>query len=108
MNFSFALAQIEFARAYLLSTLADVDETEWFTMPPGCPTHVAWQVGHAAMAEYGLCLFRQRGRQQVDLELMTSSFRKLFSRGTTPDADAGKYPSAGRFAGRSIACMPRC
>jgi hypothetical protein len=62
-------------------------------MPPGCPTHVAWQVGHLAMAQYGLCLFRQRGRQPVDLELMSSGFRKLFSRGSVPEADAGKYPS---------------
>jgi len=99
MTIGIALSQIEFARGYLLTTLAEMDEAEWFTMPPGCPTHVAWQVGHVAMAEYGLCLFRQRGRQQVDLELMTSSFRKLFSRGTTPEADAGKYPSAAEIRG---------
>lgn len=94
MNLPFALKQIEFARNYTLSTLAEIDESLWFTMPPGCPTHVAWQVGHLAMAEYGLCLFRQRGRQEVDLELMTSGFRKLFSRGSQPEADAAKYPPA--------------
>ena len=94
MNLTFALAQLEFARSYLLSILADVEEADWFTMPAGCPTHVAWQVGHVAMAEYGLCLYRQRGRQPIDLELMSSGFRKLFSRGTVPVADAGKYPSA--------------
>ena len=94
MNLTFALSQIEFARAYMLSILDAIDEAEWFTMPAGCPTHVAWQVGHLAMAEYGLCLFRQRGRQEIDMELMTSGFRKLFSRGTVPEADAGKYPPA--------------
>jgi hypothetical protein len=93
MNLDFAIGQIEFARGYTLSMLNEFDERLWFTMPPGCPTHVAWQVGHLAMAEYGLCLFRMRGRQEVDLELMTSGFRKLFSRGTTPEADAGKYPA---------------
>src|SRR6266404_2876588 len=62
-------------------------------MPAGCPTHVAWQVGHLAMAEYGLGLFRQRGRQEIDAELMSSSFRKQFSRGSVPEADATKYPS---------------
>lgn len=92
MSGELALRQIEFARSYFLATLADVDEADWFTMPPGCPTHVAWQVGHVAMAEYGLCLFRQRGRQEIDLELMSSGFRKLFSRGTLADADASKYP----------------
>jgi hypothetical protein len=94
MNLELALAQISFARTYTLATLEGIDDDEWFTMSAGCPTHVAWQVGHLAMAEYGLCLFRQRGRQEVDLELMSSGFRKLFSRGTVPEADAGKYPAA--------------
>src|SRR6059058_2347111 len=92
MNARFALQQIEFARSYMLAILADINEADWFTMPAGCPTHVAWQIGHLAMAEYGLCLFRQRGRQEIDLELMSSGFRKLFSRGSVPEADASKYP----------------
>ena len=94
MNLQLALQQIEFVRAYTLATLEGIDESDWFTMPPGCPTHIAWQIGHLAMAEYGLCLFRQRGRQEIDLQLMTSSFRKQFSRGTTPGPDAAVYPSA--------------
>lgn len=77
----------------MLGVVAEIDEADWFTMPAGCPTHVAWQVGHLAMAEYGLCLFRQRGRQEIDAELMSSSFRKQFSRGSVPEADASKYPS---------------
>jgi hypothetical protein len=92
MSLELALRQIEFARAYTLATLQDIDQREWFVMPTGCPTHVAWQVGHLAMAEYGLCLFRQRGRREVDLELMTSGFRKRFSRGTVPQPDVAKYP----------------
>ncbi|MEX2174650.1 MAG: DinB family protein [Pirellulaceae bacterium] len=94
MTLNLALQQIEFARGYTLSILAAIDEADWFTMPPGCPTHVAWQVGHLAMAEYGLCLFRMRGRQPIDLELMTGSFRKQFSRGTVPATDSARYPSA--------------
>ena len=94
MSLQLAIQQLEFARSYTLSILVEIDEAAWFSMPPGCPTHVAWQVGHLAMAEYGLCLFRQRGRQEIDLQLMTSGFRKLFSRGTVPEADAGKYPPA--------------
>jgi hypothetical protein len=87
------MQQIEFARSYVLGTLADIEEADWFKMPAGCPTHLAWQVGHLAMAEYGLCLFRQRGRQPEDRELMSNEFRKLFSRGSVPEADTGKYPS---------------
>lgn len=92
-NVKFALEQIQFARNMMLPLLDDVQEADWFAMPGGLPTHLAWQVGHLAMAEYGLALFRIRGRQEVDLDLMTSSFRKLFSRGSVPHSDASKYPS---------------
>jgi uncharacterized damage-inducible protein DinB len=92
-----ALSQIEFARGYTLATLEGIGEEDWFAMPAGGPTHLAWQLGHIAMAEYGLCLFRQRGRQPVDLELMSSSFRKLFSKGSVPEADSSKYPSIGEI-----------
>jgi len=84
-----ALKQIEFARGYTLTLLDDIDEADWFTMPSGCVTHIAWQVGHLAMAQYGLALFRQRGRQPADTELMSSKFRKQFSRGATPDPNSG-------------------
>ncbi len=94
MSLSLALQQIEFARNYTLSLLADIDEGEWFCLSEGCPTHLAWQVGHLAMAEYGLCLYRQRGRQPIDRELMPGEFRKKFSRGSAVESDAGQYPSA--------------
>jgi hypothetical protein len=87
------LEQIKFARVYTLSLLADVDDADWFKMPAGSPTHIAWQVGHIAMAEYGLALFRQRGRKPEDMELMSSTFRKQFSRGSVPDPDPTKNPS---------------
>jgi hypothetical protein len=93
MPFNLAIKQIEFARSYTLSLLAEIADDEWFTMPAGCSTHVAWQIGHLAMAEYGLCLFRQRGRSEVDTTLMTSSFRKAFSRGSIPEPDPAKNPS---------------
>jgi hypothetical protein len=91
------LKQIEFARGYTLSLLADVADADWFAMPPGAASHIAWQMGHIAMAEYGLCLFRQRGRQPEDLELMTSTFRKQFSRGSVPEPDPAKNPSIGEI-----------
>ena len=94
MSLDLAIKQIEFARAYTLSLLADIGPQEWFTVPAGCGTHVAWQVGHLAMAEYGLCLFRQRGRSEIDASLMTSTFRKAFSRGSLPEPDPAKNPGA--------------
>lgn len=88
-----ALASLESARSYTLSLLEDIDSDDWFRMPQGAPTHLAWQIGHLAMAEYGLALFRQRGRQPLDLDLMSSSFRKLFSKGSLPEANPSVYPS---------------
>jgi hypothetical protein len=80
-----ALRQIEFAREYTLSLIDDFDEKQWFTTPQGSVTHLAWQLGHLAVAQYGLCLFRIRGRLPLDSDLMSSTFRKKFSKGTTPD-----------------------
>lgn len=93
MSLELAIKQIEFARSYTLTLLADIGPEEWFTIPSGSSTHVAWQVGHLAMAEYGLCLFRQRGRAEIDTSLMTSSFRKAFSRGSVPESSPAKNPS---------------
>ncbi len=73
------------AREYLLTLLDGLEPADWFWMPLPAVTHIAWQVGHLAMAQYGLCLFRQRGRQPVDSELMSGAFRKRFMKGTTPD-----------------------
>ena len=93
MSLKLAIKQIEFAREYTHSLIDDVEDDVWFTMPDGCATHVAWQVGHLAMAQYGLCLFRIRGRQVEDTELMSSAFRKKYSKGTKPNPDPDANPS---------------
>jgi len=94
-----ARQQIEFARQYTLGMLEDIDPSEWFSQPAGTTTHLAWQVGHLAMAEYGLCLYRQRGRQPSDAQLMSSKFRKTFSRGSTPDPDPDRNPAPAEIRG---------
>jgi len=88
-----AWRRIEFARNYSLLLLEDIRDDEWFWVPDGFTTHVGWQVGHLAMSEYGLTLFRQRGRQDIDSDLMSGKFRKLFMRGAEPKADRDAYPS---------------
>jgi uncharacterized damage-inducible protein DinB len=88
-----ARQQIEFARQYTLSLLADIDPADWLRQPREGVTHVAWQVGHLAMAEYGLCLFRLRGRGADDAQLMSSQFRKKFSKGSSPDPLPQNNPS---------------
>lgn len=87
-----AMRQIEFARGYTLRLLEDLTDDQWFACSVDYPTHVAWQVGHLAMSEYGLTLFRQRGRVSEDLDLMSGKFRKLFLRGSVPKAQRDAYP----------------
>ena len=87
------MRQIEFARNYTMTLLEDLTDDDWFWSPPEYPTHIAWQVGHIAMSEYGLTMFQQRGRMSEDMELMSGKFRKLFLRGTEPKLDAAAYPS---------------
>ena len=93
VNLQTAIDQIEAARQYTNSLLEDIGQKDWFRQPVKGINHVAWQVGHLAMAQYGLVLFRQRGRKFEDTELMSSAFRKKFARGTTPNQDPDFYPS---------------
>ena len=80
-----AIKQISFAQSYTLELLEDIDDADWFAVPEGATTHVAWQVAHLAMARYGLCLFRQRGRADVDRDLLPRGFVKSYGKGSTPD-----------------------
>jgi hypothetical protein len=88
-----AVKQLEFARQYTTGLVADVADDDWFRMPAPGVTHIAWQVAHLAMAEYGLCLYRLRGRRSADLHLMSSDFRKQFSKGSTPSPDPARNPT---------------
>ncbi len=87
-----AWRRIEFARNYSLTLLEGLSDDDWYRSPDQVTTHIAWQVGHLAMSEYGLTLFRQRGRADVDSELMSGKFRKLFMRGTEPQRQRELYP----------------
>ncbi|MEZ6095565.1 MAG: DinB family protein [Pirellulaceae bacterium] len=87
-----AIRHIEGVRAYTHTLLDGLEDSDWFWMPDASITHIAWQVGHIAMAEYGLLLFRQRGRLEIDSELMSGKFRKRFMKGIEPEADRSRYP----------------
>ena len=88
------LRRIQFSRRYMMSMLEGLEESDWFWMPDAYSTHIAWQVGHIAMSHYGLTLFRQRGRAEVDSSLMAGKFRKLFMKGTAPKTDPVYYPTS--------------
>jgi len=76
--------QIIFARENTNLILADISPDRWYEQPVEGVNHVAWQVGHIAMAQYGLALLRQRGRQPLDRELMPKLFMRAFAKDSTP------------------------
>ena len=88
-----ATKQIEFARTYTLGLLEDVDDDEWFRMPANCPTHIGWQVGHLAMAQYALTMIRVRGKEPEDEQIISKKFFRCFQKGTVPESDASVYPT---------------
>lgn len=81
------VAQVRWMRQYGLQLIESVPHELWYKIAPGMSTHLAWQVGHMAVAQYGLMLFRQRGRIESDMELMPGWLRKNFGRGSQPSMD---------------------
>lgn len=84
----FALGQIETARRYTRDLLSHVGPDDWFRMPAGGVTHIGWQVGHLAVAQYRLALVRLRGQQPGDAAFMPAEFVTLFGKGSTPTPGA--------------------
>jgi hypothetical protein len=87
------LQQMAWARQYCRQLIDSVPEELWYQRPATLDTHLAWQVGHLAVSQYGLMLFRQRGRMPGDLEIMPGWLRKQFGRGTTPSPSAEGMPT---------------
>ena len=88
-----AIEQIVFARRYTERLLAHLEEKDWFRQPPGGVTHVAWQVGHLAMAQYRMGMERVRGKRPEDEALIAAGFVRQFGRDSVPDPDPGTYPA---------------
>jgi hypothetical protein len=84
---------LAFSRTYTLSLLDTIPQADWFMMPAGCPSHIAWQVGHLALAEARLVYDRVCGGHSQD-GLLPPEFHTLFGRTSVPDPDAAKHPSA--------------
>jgi uncharacterized damage-inducible protein DinB len=89
-----ALDQLDFARKYTLARVEAVPHEQWFTIPHGGISHIAWQVGHIAMAEYRLCLERLRPRTPADERMIPDEFLATFARASLPDPDPADYPTA--------------
>jgi hypothetical protein len=87
-----AIDQIVFARNYTIGLLDQTPTAEWFRLPPGGVSHVAWQVGHIAFAEYRLAMWRVRGARPSDAELFPPEFHRQFGADSVPLADASFPP----------------
>ena len=86
------IQRIASARQYTLDLIQDIDDAQWFEQPAGAATHVGWQIGHIAMAQYALCLMRVRDSQPGDRNIISRDFRKHFGKGTSPDPDPENNP----------------
>ena len=94
------MTQIRFARRYTHTLLDATPQDRWFDIPSGFPSNVAWQIGHLTVGQYGLLLFRIRGRTPDDLDLIPGRFRKAYGKGSVPTSDPSRQPSADELAGR--------
>lgn len=92
-----ALKQIQFARDYSLGLLRTIPEERWYEFPPSCPSHIGWQAGHLAMAEYRLSLSRIRGERESDVEFFPTEFLTFFGKGSVPERDRPEYPRPERI-----------
>lgn len=84
-------------RAYTNDMLRHVDESLWFRQPTPDANHVAWQVGHMAIAQYALCLKRIRGVRQTDEFFDFDEYNHLFGKGSEPSPSEHDYPTAGEI-----------
>jgi hypothetical protein len=91
--------QIKAARKYTEILIDAMEPGDWFRQPSEGVTHLAWQVGHLAIAQYRLALQRVRGTRAGDGNLIPEEYLKLFGKGSVPVADAGKYPSPEEIRG---------
>ena len=83
-----ARQQIKWSRDYTNQLIDGVPEQQWFDTPLSYPTHIAWQVGHLAMAEYGLTMLRIRGREPDDEHLIPKDFLRRFKKSSVPSTTA--------------------
>lgn len=95
-----AIGQIDFARRYTLELLESVPHDRWFEIPAGLPAPIAWHVGHLAVSQYGLLMFRIRGRRPDDLDLIPGRFRKAYGRSSVPSPDASNQPTPAQLLER--------
>lgn len=84
--------QLADVRQYTLRLLATVPHERWFDPGTVGTTHLAWQAGHLAVAEYSLAVERMRGSRPGDEQLLPGEFRARFSKGTRAEPASHGHP----------------
>ena len=94
-----AIEQIKFARNYTNDILQHIHVDDWYHMPHEGVTHIAWQVGHLAMAEFRLLMERIRGVREDDEAILPKVFLEKFGKGSLPTKNPADYPSSADIVG---------
>ncbi len=90
------ITEIHRVREYSNRIIHNIDVSDWFRQPEQV-THVAWQVGHMAVAEYGLGLKRILDDTRDHKSPLPDSYFTLFGKGSVPDSDPIAYPAPDRI-----------
>lgn len=90
-------ANLDHSRAFTTRLLDRIDPADWFRMPAGGVTHVAWQVGHLAVADFRLGIERIREPSAEEAAVLPPEFVALFGKGSTPQSDPSGYPPPGEI-----------
>jgi hypothetical protein len=88
-----AIDQIQFARTYTLNLLEHTKSEDWYRQPTAGISHIAWQVGHLAYAEFRLALLRLRGPLPGDAAVMPEEMLRVFGPDTVPAPGAPIAPA---------------
>ena len=84
--------QIERTRVLTLQLVERIPHDTWFTMPMDI-SHIAWNVGHIATAEYFLGMVFVRGIREDDSRLIPENYVELFGYNSVPQSDPDLYPT---------------
>jgi len=88
---SIVIDQIARTRQYTCLVLNHTDRGRWFELPAGCPTHIAWQVGHITVAQAIHVLATVAGH--ADTAPLPAGWIERFGKGSAAVADPAAYPS---------------
>ncbi len=92
-----AIERIRYSRVFTKNFLADLAPDDWFWSPQAVTIHIAWQVGHVAVAQYNMCLRRVPGRTVEDEALISDAFIDAFKAGSKPAASPSQNPTVGEI-----------